>query len=145
MADERDSLHPLAVEDTLRALASPRSKLDFYRSHLYCQILVQYSHRADEKALQATGEGLVDGHMGTSPTGSGSVPHRRGLWDRLTGHSKDVVRGMQLPEGVEGVFEPSVGGTTVQHERGVSALWDPRDSGLPVDARCSHISKTHTG
>jgi Mg2+ and Co2+ transporter CorA len=32
------NLHPLAIEDALRANNNPRSKIDFYAEHLYTQV-----------------------------------------------------------------------------------------------------------
>ncbi|KAJ9123864.1 hypothetical protein QFC24_003641 [Naganishia onofrii] len=51
----RYGLHPLAVEDTLRASNNPRSKLDFYANHLYLQILVQHIRSEDQDEIRAAG------------------------------------------------------------------------------------------
>ncbi|KAJ9110459.1 hypothetical protein QFC19_001585 [Naganishia cerealis] len=50
----RYGLHPLAVEDTLRASNNPRSKLDFYANHLYLQILVQHIRAKDQDEIRAS-------------------------------------------------------------------------------------------
>ncbi|KAJ9123273.1 hypothetical protein QFC22_001471 [Naganishia vaughanmartiniae] len=51
----RYGLHPLAVEDTLRASNNPRSKLDFYANHLYLQMLVQHIRSEDQDEIRAAG------------------------------------------------------------------------------------------
>ncbi|KAL7420422.1 hypothetical protein Q5752_005393 [Cryptotrichosporon argae] len=143
-------LHPLAVEDALRSSGSPRSKLDFYRTHLYMQILVQHMNASDGALLEEAADELDEHHAGvvsrdgfthdgsgtgagagsavdgaTGGGGAGQGPYgaandvdvelgtrkrKEGLWGswrRKTGL-------MRLPEGVEGVFEPSVQGTRLQ-------------------------------
>ncbi|ORY26965.1 hypothetical protein BCR39DRAFT_539585, partial [Naematelia encephala] len=105
-------LHPLAVEDLLRAYNTPRSKLDFYKSHLYLQLLIQHTHPGDEALLLHAADALPFGRAdeilngaepgnGTQAQGSKSGVVQR-LRDELGGG-----RAMRLPEGVEGVFEPS--------------------------------------
>jgi hypothetical protein len=37
------NLHPLAIEDALRAQNNPRSKIDFYAEHLYTQVSYEVS------------------------------------------------------------------------------------------------------
>ncbi|RSH84065.1 hypothetical protein EHS25_005310 [Saitozyma podzolica] len=165
---DHPSLHPLAVEDALRSSNSPRSKLDFYRSHLYLQILAQHMHPQDEVAISAAADAMSPGRAEDVLSGTtesprtvvGDLPGRRGSgsgfgsesgtgmhWDHtgpggigigLGGNRRrssransrggkaggalarmrDVFGGsrkmMRLPEGVEGVFEPSMGGTRLQ-------------------------------
>ncbi|CAD6581015.1 MAG: hypothetical protein TREMPRED_002905 [Tremellales sp. Tagirdzhanova-0007] len=89
-------LHPLSVEDALRATDSPRSKLDFYQNHLYLQILVQHTHQSDGAILSTAADEMASSHM---------------IRDELTGNPRTLTK---LPEGIEGVFEPSVGGTRLQ-------------------------------
>jgi hypothetical protein len=143
------SLHPLAVEDALRSANSPRSKLDFYRNHLYLQIFAQHMHSQDEVALSIAAEALEEGHVdevlpGTEEGEEGArrlggrmrsmslvaqghqsgIASKRGRGGALKG-LRDVFGGsrrmMRLPEGVEGVFEPSMGGTRLQG--GTSVSW----------------------
>ena len=99
-----NSLHPLAVEDALRATNSPRSKLDFYKTHLYLQILVQHTQPSDEAVLSAAADEMA-------------VTHLR---DEFSSGSGNERRMMKLPEGVEGVFEPSIGGSRLQGGKSVS-------------------------
>jgi Mg2+ and Co2+ transporter CorA len=75
----RYGLHPLAVEDTLRATNNPRSKLDFYANHLYLQILVQHIRPQDREDIKKTarlrGRGpnvTRTGHAAYGSTGEGS-------------------------------------------------------------------------
>lgn len=71
----RYGLHPLAVEDTLRATNNPRSKLDFYANHLYCQILVQHIRPQDREDIKETarlkGRAPRGGHARYGSTGEG--------------------------------------------------------------------------
>jgi hypothetical protein len=124
-------LHPLAVEDALRSSNSPRSKLDFYRSHLYLQLLIHHIHHPDEAADEAALDGGVfheddggdhvfghddEAELGVLPSGG----KRKGTIQRLRevlGGAKSGYRqqqqggsGSTLPEGVEGVFAPMGGG-----------------------------------
>nr|ODN85739.1 hypothetical protein L203_04613 [Cryptococcus depauperatus CBS 7841] len=46
----RYGLHPLAVEDALEAAEAPRSKLDFYKDHLYLQLLIHRPGGRDERS-----------------------------------------------------------------------------------------------
>ncbi|WVO15151.1 hypothetical protein L204_102795 [Cryptococcus depauperatus] len=57
---DRRRLHPLAVEDALEAAAAPRSKLDFYKDHLYLQLLVHRPGGRDERS-ELGGSGGLDG------------------------------------------------------------------------------------
>nr|XP_031861972.1 uncharacterized protein CI109_002385 [Kwoniella shandongensis]KAA5529044.1 hypothetical protein CI109_002385 [Kwoniella shandongensis] len=118
-------LHPLAVEDSLRATNTPRSKLDFYKNHLYLQLLIHHTSPSDEATLSLIADEIAEGRAGASVTnfaetdgeqtapegdgestiGSTSAARRKsGIRDWFS--SKRVLA--QLPEGVEGVFEPSV-------------------------------------
>lgn len=67
----RYGLHPLAVEDTLRATNNPRSKLDFYANHLYCQILVQHIRPQDHEEIKRTAR--LRGGNGVRGAGYGST------------------------------------------------------------------------
>ncbi|WVR03020.1 hypothetical protein IAU60_000009 [Kwoniella sp. DSM 27419] len=113
-------LHPLAVEDSLRATNTPRSKMDFYRNHLYLQILIHHTTPADEDQLLMVADELAGGggHV-ASDDGQGSViddcgssiigaPKRTGLGGKLARAFKGERRVASLPKGVQGVFEPSV-------------------------------------
>ncbi|KAL1407222.1 hypothetical protein Q8F55_006639 [Vanrija albida] len=102
----RFQLHPLAVEDALRSYRSPRSKIDFYKHHLYLQILVHHIHRPDLETLAKATQGAEDGERVTAPAGAlmeEGAPAENGSswwpWQR-SGQ-------IRLPEGVENVFEPS--------------------------------------
>ncbi|KAK4684434.1 hypothetical protein P7C73_g5743, partial [Tremellales sp. Uapishka_1] len=113
-------LHPLAVEDALRASNAPRSKLDFYKTHLYLQVLVQHLHLADEDSIAK----VIDSqHNGCSVSSfedvEGQEYRDHGILARFGSTSKNGAR-LKLPEGVEGVFEPSVTPTKLQ--RGKSVL-----------------------
>jgi hypothetical protein len=78
----RYGLHPLAVEDTLRATNNPRSKLDFYANHLYCQILVQHIRPQDREDIKETarlkGRSPPRGHAGYGSTGEGHPSEESG-------------------------------------------------------------------
>lgn len=95
-------LHPLAVEDALRSSNSPRSKLDFYRNHLYLQILVHHVHAPDREALARAAAGLsvMEDECLETPEEEPVVKPR---WWRPT--PKGSIR---LPEGVDAVFEPTM-------------------------------------
>lgn len=105
------SLHPLAVEDALRATNSPRSKLDFYNSHLYLQILVQHMHAKDEEILSEVAEEMSSWHFSGEPLrhlrsnedldAIPGGPNGRGAKRRQSIFSR-------LPDGVQGVFEPTI-------------------------------------
>lgn len=109
-------LHPLAVEDALRATNSPRSKLDFYKNHLYLQILVQHTHPGDEQLISESVDDISSWHLpGENPSvmadppsegmgyGATSTTRRDSVGDALVQSGRKLLR---LPEGVEGVFEP---------------------------------------
>ncbi|WVN87629.1 uncharacterized protein L203_102812 [Cryptococcus depauperatus CBS 7841] len=73
-------LHPLAVEDALEAAEAPRSKLDFYKDHLYLQLLIHRPGGRDERSE------LVTPPARTHPAGLGkagaqvdSRPAQRGI------------------------------------------------------------------
>lgn len=110
----RFNLHPLAIEDALRASNSPRSKMDFYKTHLYMQILVQHMHSADEEFLSLAADAMADGAYNKVFGDQQTVqPARRGSLGRLAGGQASGSK-LRLPEGVEGVFEPSVGLSRLQ-------------------------------
>ena len=88
------------MEDALRADNSPRSKLDFYRTHLYLQILVQHTQASDVNVLSRAADEMAESH----------------LHDDTHGNVRTM---FQLPEDVEGVFEPSVAGSKLQNGRSV--------------------------
>jgi len=109
-------LHPLAVEDALRATNSPRSKLDFYKNHLYLQILVQHTHASDEQLISESVDDISSWHLPgetVNPSvsidppnegyGATSTTRRDSVGDALVQSGRKLLR---LPEGVEGVFEP---------------------------------------
>lgn len=104
------SLHPLAVEDALRATNSPRSKMDFYNSHLYLQILVQHMHAKDEEILSEVAEELSSWHF----SGENIRSHHAEDADAMPGGpgGRGAKRRQsifsRLPEGVQGVFEPTI-------------------------------------
>jgi hypothetical protein len=125
------SLHPLAVEDALRSHNSPRSKLDFYKSHLYLQILVQHMHPSDEALLSVAADEMTPGLFSTyqearesrvTRTGEGDVDVEGGM----ARGDKGGLRGklFKLPDGVEGVFEPTVMGSRLQGGESVSLAFD---------------------
>ncbi|OCF72414.1 hypothetical protein I204_06793 [Kwoniella mangroviensis CBS 8886] len=115
-------LHPLAVEDALRATNTPRSKLDFYRNHLYLQILIHHTTPSDEIRSSIAAEEMAhERESGMMTDDDQSVLNestrsttRRGLRGKLSGifgSGEDDSREThvpKLPEGVEGVFEPSL-------------------------------------
>nr|XP_019048093.1 hypothetical protein I302_01858 [Kwoniella bestiolae CBS 10118]OCF27023.1 hypothetical protein I302_01858 [Kwoniella bestiolae CBS 10118] len=116
-------LHPLAVEDALRATNTPRSKLDFYRNHLYLQILIHHTTPSDEIRLSMAAEemaneresGLITDDDASVLNESTRSTTKRGIRGRLSGlfgsSADDEARTAsvpKLPEGVEGVFEPSL-------------------------------------
>ncbi|ODN86323.1 hypothetical protein L198_07342 [Cryptococcus wingfieldii CBS 7118] len=102
-------LHPLAVEDAIEAESSPRSKLDFYRNHLYLQLLIHRTrssdHAADEIAegtRQGEGEearenGIGNGHGIVNGNGKAGLFGGAGAGRRVG-----------LPDDIQGVFEPSM-------------------------------------
>ncbi|WRT63134.1 uncharacterized protein IL334_000037 [Kwoniella shivajii] len=118
-------LHPLAVEDALRATNTPRSKLDFYRNHLYLQILIHHTTPSDEVRLSIAADEMArDRHNGftdddASVLGDDEAHTRTGLRGKLSGflsRKREEMHKPRLPEGVEGVFEPSLV-TTRPHGR----------------------------
>ncbi|TYJ51817.1 hypothetical protein B9479_007593 [Cryptococcus floricola] len=107
-------LHPLAVEDALEAESSPRSKLDFYRNHLYLQLLIHRTRSSDHAALALAadeiaegtrqGEGEEAGENGTvNGHGHGGQNVKAGLFG-----GKGAGRRVGLPDDIQGVFEPSM-------------------------------------
>lgn len=93
------------MEDALRSYRSPRSKIDFYKHHLYLQILVHHIHRPDLETLAKATQGAEDGERVTPPAGAleeaGQQPNGGSWWPwQRSGQ-------IRLPEGVENVFEPS--------------------------------------
>ncbi|WWC67393.1 uncharacterized protein I206_101301 [Kwoniella pini CBS 10737] len=112
-------LHPLAVEDALRATNTPRSKLDFYRNHLYLQILIHHTTPSDEVRLHMAAEEMANEREGGMTVDENIVdepiPAKRrrfgGIFGGTSSDSQTTERGNnipKLPEGVEGVFEPSL-------------------------------------
>ena len=106
-------LHPLAVEDALRSHNSPRSKLDFYNSHLYLQILVQHMHAGDETEIENSVNDLNSWHLpgeshlhGSHPIEDEDAPLGRPASQKKRRQSHGLF--LRLPEGVQGVFEPTI-------------------------------------
>ncbi|WVQ82784.1 hypothetical protein IAT38_004916 [Cryptococcus sp. DSM 104549] len=108
-------LHPLSVEDALEASESPRSKLDFYKNHLYLQLLIHHTEPSDEAELSLVADELSEashtGFMESSEGGDrekgyGGGKKKPGLLSSLTGGKESKLA--RLPEGVQGVFEPSM-------------------------------------
>lgn len=142
----RYDLHPLAIEDALRAGNNPRSKVDFYATHLYAQVFVQYQQDGDEEAIQREAAAMDAAasrpHLHPRPELGGGG----GSWRKWLGldHGPQL---QSLPEGVEGVFEPI---QTVQTRRGrmVSPAREPRtcDFAPTVFAACcfSRSRRTRT-
>jgi hypothetical protein len=106
-------LHPLAVEDALRSSNSPRSKLDFYRNHLYMQILIHHMHAHDTEDLAKASDALQSGKVDEIVIADDET-HTHGDTMRKGPVKKATTSSWSLPEGVEGVFEPSVAGTRLQ-------------------------------
>lgn len=106
------------MEDALRSANSPRSKLDFYKNHLYLQILVHYMHPTDEVILSEAAEALGGRDMNALMTAVEDDGHSHGFNGSSEsvskGKNKGKAAGLALPEGVEGVFEPSVGASRSQ-------------------------------
>jgi hypothetical protein len=69
----RYGLHPLAVEDTLRATNNPRSKLDFYANHLYLQMLVQHVRPQDRHDMKQAAKLRGKGSPSAARKGYGST------------------------------------------------------------------------
>ncbi|WVQ94602.1 hypothetical protein IAU59_001682 [Kwoniella sp. CBS 9459] len=112
-------LHPLAVEDSLRATNTPRSKLDFYRNHLYLQILVHHTTPGDDNRMSLVADELAQGggreefvdddnHSVLNGSEAGESVRKGGLASTIGSIFRGERRVAKLPEGVEGVFEPSV-------------------------------------
>ncbi|OCF43448.1 hypothetical protein I317_02748 [Kwoniella heveanensis CBS 569] len=111
-------LHPLAVEDSLRATNTPRSKLDFYRNHLYLQILIHHTTPADGDRLSMVADELAQGggreefidddNNSVLGTEDAEPVRKGGLVSKIGSIFRSERRVAKLPEGVEGVFEPSV-------------------------------------
>lgn len=117
-------LHPLAVEDALRSGRSPRSKVDYYRTHMYLQILVHHIHEPDVEALERATEGLEEGCAGRECCDDEEHDHEHDHARRPHQHEQDDIEAVvpkkqrwwqrstegqiRLPEGVDEVFGPSV-------------------------------------
>lgn len=112
----RYQLHPLAVEDALRSGRSPRSKVDYYRTHMYLQILVHHIHGPDKEALTRATKGLEEGEEGRQCCDDHDhdhdhnqddietvTPKKQRWWQRNAEEGQ-----IRLPEGVDAVFGPSV-------------------------------------
>jgi len=115
-------LHPLAVEDALRSSNSPRSKLDFYRNHLYMQILIHHMHAHDTEDLAKASDALQSGKVDEIVIADDET-HTHGDTMRKGPVKKATTSSWSLPEGVEGVFEPSVAGTRLQGGQSVRNLY----------------------
>lgn len=112
-------LHPLAVEDALRSSNSPRSKLDFYRNHLYLQILIHHMHESDGVEVAKAADALADGKIDEIVIADDDDDEpSKGSRARKPNNTSST---WSLPEGVEGVFEPSVAGTRLQGGQSVSS------------------------
>ncbi|WVO24084.1 uncharacterized protein IAS62_005448 [Cryptococcus decagattii] len=100
-------LHPLAVEDSLEAPESPRSKLDFYKDHLYLQLLIHHSQISEKDTLDILADDMVEGAY---RKGQGGIHSRKKRWfsQRVRGVFEGEHRKPRLPEGVQGAFEPSM-------------------------------------
>ncbi|ORX35165.1 hypothetical protein BD324DRAFT_634098 [Kockovaella imperatae] len=137
----RYNLHPLAVEDALQAENSHRSKIDFYKTHLYFQVLIQHvtlrdetvlAEAADEMALGKMEErfnvldGLATAERRQQHGVSDSHHHQGGLDERMArsgnsawaqGHEEEgrrkAKRSHSLPPGIQGVFEPTLASSPV--------------------------------
>ncbi|ODO08978.1 hypothetical protein I350_02570 [Cryptococcus amylolentus CBS 6273] len=109
-------IHIDAVEDALEAESSPRSKLDFYRNHLYLQLLIHRTRSSDHAALalaadeiaEGTRQGEGDGARGNRNGdghghGHGGQNGKAGLFG-----GKGAGRRVGLPDDIQGVFEPSM-------------------------------------
>ncbi|WVQ74121.1 hypothetical protein IAR50_003712 [Cryptococcus sp. DSM 104548] len=103
-------LHPLAVEDALEAESSPRSKLDFYRNHLYLQLLIHRTQSSDHEALtlaaDESAEGIRPGEA-EGPRDNG-INHQEGGGKSGLFGGKSAGRRVGLPDDIQGVFEPSM-------------------------------------
>ncbi|KIR52368.1 hypothetical protein I315_05318 [Cryptococcus gattii Ru294] len=100
-------LHPLAVEDSLEAPESPRSKLDFYKNHLYLQLLIHHSQITEKDTIDILADDMVEGAY---RKGQGGIHSRKKRWfsQRVRGVFEGEHRKPRLPEGVQGAFEPSM-------------------------------------
>ncbi|KIR25018.1 hypothetical protein I309_06128 [Cryptococcus deuterogattii LA55] len=100
-------LHPLAVEDSLEASESPRSKLDFYKNHLYLQLLIHHSQISEKDTLDILADDMVEGAY---RKGQGGTHPRKKRWfsQRVRGVFEGEHKKPRLPEGVQGAFEPSM-------------------------------------
>lgn len=96
-------LHPLAVEDALRSGRNPRSKVDYYRTHLYLQLLVHHIHAPDRDALARAAEGFSEGET-AAVYGTGEDEGIARVKSRWPWRREGQIR---LPEGVDAVFGPS--------------------------------------
>ncbi|BEJ14529.1 hypothetical protein CspHIS471_0402960 [Cutaneotrichosporon sp. HIS471] len=110
-------LHPLAVEDALRSSRSPRSKIDYYRTHMYLQILVQNIHGPDKDALTKATAGLAQGEEGRQCCNDADHDHDHMVDDieavapkkQRWWHTNPEGQ-IRLPEGVDAVFGPTMPG-----------------------------------
>ncbi|KAG7571526.1 hypothetical protein FFLO_00542 [Filobasidium floriforme] len=116
------NLHPLAIEDALRANNNPRSKIDFYAEHLYTQVYPQYIRAEDEEEIKEAvnlpakrpfelgshatyGRGRSQ-NMEEEDLEASGIKHKQSWAGRLFSRAKRANKIHVLPEGVEGVFEP---------------------------------------
>ncbi|EKC99879.1 hypothetical protein A1Q2_05844 [Trichosporon asahii var. asahii CBS 8904] len=120
------SLHPLAVEDALRSESSPRSKLDFYRNHLYLQILVQHIYDPDEETFEAEVDGVDNGTIGDQDGMEAAAKRARRWWQRRSNSGQ-----IRLPEGADNVFEPSI--PESEHTKKTSAPNDKAKHRFVID------------
>ena len=85
----RYGLHPLAVEDTLRASNNPRSKLDFYANHLYLQMLVQHIRPQDRHDIKQAAKLRGRGSPSAARKGYGSTEEGEALEDSAEEEDED--------------------------------------------------------
>ncbi|KLT39689.1 hypothetical protein CC85DRAFT_288259 [Cutaneotrichosporon oleaginosum] len=129
----RYQLHPLAVEDALRSSRSPRSKIDYYRTHMYLQILVHHIHGPDKDALEKATVGLAEGEDGRQCCDDADhdhdhrvddieavMPKKQRWWHR---NPEGQIR---LPEGVDAVFGPTMPGQA-RRKKGEDGKCEPSE------------------
>ena len=107
----RYHLHPLAVEDALQAENSRRSKIDFYHTHLYFQIMIQHVHASDETLLAEAADEMSLGRMEEmfeNLEAKHAENRKKPFIQRLKSVYKTKKQLDSLPPGVQGVFEPTL-------------------------------------